>query len=454
MLKVAFYMSGNYARVLRHSCEFLPEYELQAFCANDKSYKICKYDKRFSCIGYLFKHFNKLHQSLNGNELIDLFPRINLSRVLVTDKDHYKKYSANYQEKVINTMGIVTYRWLQEASPDFIIFPIIESVDAMLAYQIAKQMGIKTMCYSHGRNLQRSFFSDSCNETLPDFVNKINKCHKDEAKKLLNKSIGDGQLTFYGADINENNLSILEDVKDIHPILRLLNNIRLKIGKERHNQTLRIFTKFKVYFEKFFTAFWKIKYKFIEIIFIKPIKIIPKNYDAFPLHFSPESSINTPAPFYIDQERAIDKILLSRKSSRKLLVKEHPSVMGKRPLIFYLRIKKKPFVEFISGNFNTSKLIKNSNIVYSVTGTVCLEAFLKGKNWYQLGENFLSKWCRQQKEMNKPITPLAFCEDFLKVSDNFFIISPSTGSKYYDILMSKENISTMCKNIKFFIDNS
>ncbi len=454
MVKVGFYMSGNYARVLRHCSEYLSNYKLYAFCANDKAYKICKVDDRFVNTGYLFEDFNQLYKSQNGTEFTNLLPQVNLAKVLATDKDHYKRYSAKYQEKIVNTMGIVILRWLQETSPEYLIFPIIESIDAMLVYEIALQLGIKTMCYSHARTLQVSFFSNSCNETLPIFTNALNKSLQKEAKELLANSISDERITFYGANINKNNLNVFEDIKDHHPVSRLFNNIKLKLGKERHNQTLRIWTKFQVYFEVAFAGYQKIKYKVIEALLIKPITNLPERYDAFPLHFSPESSINTPAPFYIDQERAVDKILISRTGSGRLILKEHPSVLGKRPLMFYIKMKKKPFVDFVAASYDTKKLIDGSEVVYSVTGTVCLEAFLRGKQWTQLGENFLSDWHKRQTENNKRTSPLAFCEDVLKVSGDFFLSSPATGSEHYDMLMSKENISNMCNNINFYIENT
>jgi hypothetical protein len=310
------------------------------------------------------------------------------------------------------------------------------------------------MCYSHARALQVSFFSDSCNETLPSFTYKLGGDYRQEAQELLKNSISIGRSNFYGGSITKNELNEFEDLSDPHPIWRLFNNLKLRFGKERHNQTLRPWTKFKVYFEKYNTRYLALKYNFMEALFIKPLTNLPETYDAFPLHFSPESSINTPAPFYIDQERAIDKILMSRTGSHRLILKEHPAELGRRPLRFYMKMKRKPFVDFIAADFDTDKIIARANRTYSVTGTVCLEAFLRGKNWTQLGDNFLGSWSKYQTEKGNPTTPLAFCEDVLKVSGNFLLLSPKTGGEFNDILMSKENISNMCDNIMFYIKNT
>ena len=79
-------------------------------------------------------------------------------------------------------MGVVISNWLNESSPNYLIFPINESIDAMVAYETATQLGIKTMCYSHGRTLRTSFFSDSCNETFPFFKNQIIKNYEEEVR--------------------------------------------------------------------------------------------------------------------------------------------------------------------------------------------------------------------------------------------------------------------------------
>ncbi|MFW2569173.1 hypothetical protein ACN5PA_10870, partial [Aliarcobacter butzleri] len=52
---------------------------------------------------------------------------------------------------------------------------------------------------------------------------------------------------------------------------------------------------------------------------------LPKRYIYYPLQYSPESSLNIPAPFYIDQMRIIDALRMNMPNDMKLVVKEHPS---------------------------------------------------------------------------------------------------------------------------------
>ena len=79
--KIAFYMCGNFARVLRHCTEYLEEFELHAFCPNKKAYDICIQDGRFQKVEYLFESLNDVFNSISEDELAKTYPEINISRI-------------------------------------------------------------------------------------------------------------------------------------------------------------------------------------------------------------------------------------------------------------------------------------------------------------------------------------------------------------------------------------
>src|SRR5690606_15063995 len=60
---------------------------------------------------------------------------------------------------------------------------------------------------------------------------------------------------------------------------------------------------------------------------IKSSESLPPRFAFYPLQYSPESSINTPAPYFVDQMRVIDAIRFSLPSDTILVVKEHPTCM-------------------------------------------------------------------------------------------------------------------------------
>ena len=453
--KIALYMSGNYAKFLKFLPKYMPESDFISYSQNYKAYKTIGNSKFFLKNFYLYKDFNLKYKNYSNSPVDD---KINGFKVLITDKSHFKRLSAAKQEKILNTMYSIFVEWINDIKPDFIFIPIIESIDAMLIYQICKSKKIEPVCYCHARHINTSFFSDSDLETLPKFYKKIQplKEHEIRAKKiaLLLKNNDDKlnynqQLEYIFNSFKKKNQ--ITSFTRVNVFSRLLLNLRLKIFNERRNETLRLWIKFQVFIERFLVPIQRLFYTILEYLYLKPIKSLPNEFDYFPLHFSPESSINTPAPFYIDQLRVVDRILINRKNTnRTLIVKEHPSMYFKRKLSFYKELKKKPYVRLITKTFDSLELIKKSEKVYSVTGTACMEAFYLGKKWEMLGKNFLPVYLKQNPESSI----YNFTLDTLKVSGDFILLSPPNKNNIkFKVLFSEQNFINMSKYFNFYIEN-
>jgi len=453
MKKIAFFMSGNYSGILQNCPDFLSDFESIAYCPNKLSFDACRTDLRFTNSEYLYEGFNEIFDKSHGDEFISMFPDVNLSRVLMVDKSHYKRKSGSYQKKIINTMGMKLCEWFKREKPDFIFFPIIESIDAMLAYALARKFNAEPIVYAHARHIHCSFYSQSCNETLPEYTKfeGFDDHIRSRASYILSeyKKLCKPLSYDYGAD-NKESRYIAPPMSNT--LKRFARSFRLRYGTEKHNQTLKLLTKFEVYFQKKAVPIRNLKYNLIERFYLKTLASKPLDFDYFPLHFSPESSINTPAPFYIDQERVVDRILLDREGNRPLLLKEHPAMFGFRAFSFYRKLKKKPLVYFLPANFSSIDLVRNAYTVYSVTGTACLEAFFLDKTWVQLGENFLNDWERRfSKETGRIPDPLSFIESVLEVSDDFVLFAPGHSQERDNLLFSKKNVERMCRHLALHI---
>lgn len=451
--RVAFYMTGNYARILRHCAERLNEFECVAFCPNDKALQTSRSCASISSTYYLYENFNEIFQDVDLGELDRISPSINQARILAVDKSHYKRFPMEYQLRVLNTMGAIFARWLERERPNFIVFPIIESVDAMLMYEMALIFGCKPLVHAHARNLKKAFFSHSYLETIP-FVD----LDRGDERGLLVKSEDllrqlREQKDNLSYDYAGDHGPLCDDEHDRPAVLRLLHNCVLKLGRERHNQTLQLITKAKVFVERLRMPVLRWRYLVLERLLLRATPVPQTPFEFFPLHFSPESSINVPAPFYIDQERVVDEILLNRKSNLPLYLKEHPAMFGARPLSFYKRLMRTPFVRFIRSDVPASAVARRAEISYSITGTICLEAFLLGRRWRQFGKNFLSDWVDRRRQAGRDMDPVAFIADVLAVSDDFLIVSPNRRAKNYRFVMSEKNIDAIVRNLRFHIEN-
>jgi len=456
MKNIAIYFSGNYAEILKHLPDFLEEYSFFGFCQNFQAYKIIKNSPSFKYNFYLYENFNLKFKTLDFDTLREQIP-FNLFETSIRDKAHFKRLSRKNHEKALLTMYSIIDEWFKSTNPDALFLPIIESMDAMLIYNIAKTRNVETICYGHARHINQSFFSDSYLETLPSFSKNITTKieHINKAKAFLTSyqlspvkmSYANQVKNLYSSFQNQNQLSYK---KPINLFLRFIRNIKLKLTYEKWNQLSLFYIKFLITIERIVVPIQRHAYLIFEKLYLEPINKLPKSFDYFPLHFSPESSINTPAPFYIDQMRVIDKILLTRDSNHLLLVKEHPSMYLKRNFSFYKALKKKPFIRIVSKKFSSQELIQKSNYTYSVTGTACMEAFLLNKKWRMFGQNFLSEFLKE----NIDGTPIDFISTIYKVSAEFVLYSPPLKDGVRKrALFSKQNLTNMSEYFRFYIKN-
>jgi hypothetical protein len=99
-------------------------------------------------------------------------------------------------------------------------------------------------------------------------------------------------------------------------------------------------------------------------------------YVYYPLHVQPELSIDVLAPYHLNQEKLITDIAISLPSDMKLVIKEHPNFIGQKSIKFFKSLRKLPNVLLIDHNARSFDLIKNAEIVFTVSGTAALEAAL------------------------------------------------------------------------------
>jgi len=107
-----------------------------------------------------------------------------------------------------------------------------------------------------------------------------------------------------------------------------------------------------------------------------------ENFVYFPLHLQPEYSTMYLAPMYLNQIEAIRKISRSIPVNHKLYVKEHPSMIKKRgwrEMDYYKELKSLSNVELINPFANSHSLIKESELVTTITGTAGFEAVMYKK---------------------------------------------------------------------------
>lgn len=129
----------------------------------------------------------------------------------------------------------------------------------------------------------------------------------------------------------------------------------------------------------------------------------PKMY--YSLHAQPEFTVDVRAPFYRNQLALIENIAKSLPIGYRLIVKDHPSMKGERPLEFYRQLKSLPNVQLVSPSMDSHELIAQCDLVFTINGSVAWEAILYEKPVIVFGAlcyGFFEKIVRCENPVNLP----------------------------------------------------
>jgi hypothetical protein len=130
----------------------------------------------------------------------------------------------------------------------------------------------------------------------------------------------------------------------------------------------------------------------------------PKMY--YSLHAQPEFTVDVRAPFYRNQLALIENIAKSLPIGYRLIVKDHPSMKGERPLEFYRQLKSLPNVQLVSPSVDSHELIAQCDLVLTINGSVAWEAILYEKPVIVFGPlcyGFFEKVIRSENPGDLPV---------------------------------------------------
>ena len=113
----------------------------------------------------------------------------------------------------------------------------------------------------------------------------------------------------------------------------------------------------------------------------------PQRFAFFGLHMQPESSIDVFAHFFSNQERVIELIARSLPPTHTLLVKLHKSDTPNYSTALLAKYSRFPGVQLVSAYADTFAFIKRADLVFSIQGTIGLEAALLGKPAIVFGDS-------------------------------------------------------------------
>lgn len=109
------------------------------------------------------------------------------------------------------------------------------------------------------------------------------------------------------------------------------------------------------------------------------------NYAFFPLHSEPELTLLIYSKPYMNQIEAIRLNSFNLPVGMKLLVKEHPWSIGKRPLSYYKKLLEIPNVILANPSLTSRELVSHADLITVISGTTGFEALIIGKPVIVLG---------------------------------------------------------------------
>ena len=165
----------------------------------------------------------------------------------------------------------------------------------------------------------------------------------------------------------------------------LLRNLRHRLVDDRRSVDYRIRS-------RIWDRFRRVAFRRYARSFLQPTELaaVPRPFALYALQVQPERSVDVIAPFASNQLEVIRSIRRSLPAGMALVIKEHSNLIGGRGPDFFREVRRLPDTYVVSPYLDSHRLIAESALVISVSGTICFEAALAGVPAVTFAELFFS----------------------------------------------------------------
>jgi Capsule polysaccharide biosynthesis protein len=354
-------------------------------------------------------HRQVMREVLPADEILDEFrtlPRVPVGGdlaclahypgSLVEDLAAQKRRRRKRSGRWLLNRGIDYYKmyktFLADRGATHLLMPLVETPEAKIALAAARELGLGVLVPYDMRNMTGTFFAPDCYETPPVYAAATPECRAQAAEFVDRFRQQPTPARALPAEI----ASQPDDVRlpgYTPPLWRRIVR-QTAAAMERpdifdHDEVRRAVMANSGLLRKVIRGFRErrnaVQYDIAEAA------ALPERFIFYPLQYTPESSINVPAPYFVEQTRVVDALRFAMPSDYVLVVKEHPVCLGMRPLDFLPRLRNLPGVMVIKASVPAIEVIKRAALTATVTGTAAFEAILLGRPAIAFGPG-LSAW--------------------------------------------------------------
>ena len=383
-MKIAFWFDYDqtytFTKIFNEMYRTNSNLEATGFVVNNRYYEYAKNNLvKYSKLYKFYDLLEKFRYKKPDKEKIEKFlyydNKYFLSKIMYSDR-HLNKLTYDEVKNIFVNFISFFEEVIKKEKIEVFVFNCIASSYSHLFYIVLKENGVKVIIPNAIALENRIALANNPYQQFAQMYEYFNKLNNNEitaddvlikqAKKTINK------IRDYKPAYEDKNVHLQKDKFKIPPFKRIYNYFYnyFKYYKNDYTQpsmsekVLKIF-KLRYNLKKsfqFFDEFSDIKAPFI----------------YFPLHFEPE--IATLVLSQYDQLAIIDIIVKQMPLNWKLVIKEHPAMIGQRDYKFYETIKNRyPNVVIVEPSTNSQKLIYKSEIVFSLCGTVIFESIVLKK---------------------------------------------------------------------------
>lgn len=326
--------------------------------------------------------------------------RIYFGKRYAYDQDYRPRFD---HERMLSILQVGLRRmenFFNEVEPDFIVSFQCVTLGEYLSYLFARDRGIPILNLRPTR-VQNYMYagesilepSENLKKTYQRFLNDgIEPSLKREVIRFLHETRSTHSM--YEGVVPASNMpreytysgKKLLNLLNVKGLIKLLvEEYKYRFGEYRYDTHISGFI--GPFFGVKFLKLWRARLmdKRFRDLYVKEKDLPLLNYAFFPLHTEPEVTILVYNKPYLNQIEAIRLFSHNLPIGMKLVVKEHPCSIGKRPLSYYRKILEIPNVLLAHPSLMTRELVLNARLITAIAGSTGLEALILGKPVVILG---------------------------------------------------------------------